>query len=156
MIYVPTTCGGVLALCPTFCPSYAFCHAHRLRLPSSDCVLPVSSGIRHLLPCLPAPVFVFALVFLSTQSPLTANPLPHRHSPFTPSSISPSHYPCIHDIGLCFFARPMALFSRLRRVPLRTHIYTHYPPGLIVLCLFSFSFFLFFFNFAQMELTTRT
>lgn len=111
----------------------------------SDCVLPVSSGIRYLLVCLPALVLVLSLVFLSTQSPSTANPPPHRHSPFTPFHLLNT---LASTIGLCFFARLMAPFSRLRRVPLRTHLHAHYPLGLIALCLFSFSFSLSSFNFA--------
>ena len=43
----------------------------------------------------------------------------------------------MHEIGLCFFARLMAPFSRLRRVPLRTHVYAHYALSLIFFLVFS-------------------
>jgi len=75
-----------------------------------------------------------ALARLSVDSsPSSANRPSYRHSRFTPSPICTFHHPCIAKIGLCFFVHYEFVFSRLRRVTLRTYVHTHYPPGSIVL-----------------------
>lgn len=94
--------------------------------------------------CLPACSSSCSCSCLSVDSIAARNRKSASTSSFAFHPISPSHHPCIHKIGLCFFARLMAPFSRLRRVPLRTHPHTHYPLGFIVLCLFSFFLSLFF------------